>query len=474
MSLLPKFARPTIFAALFTLAACWPNANSPDAPRPPRAQKWFVRAEREFKSASVDAAGDSVKKALDLVPKDEEVRLLAAKISLARLEYDEVLRQLRGITSADAQSLRGRAYWYKGEIEAAARELDKLLDNPDIEDNWAKQISKLAHRGAGRKPFDIGTTNGRLETVQMARVAGVPLFVVPVEIDGEKALALVSTGNAEVMIDSSTRREPSWISLRFGARFEVRDVPALTQDLTEISMKLGVPIKALLGANLLRHLNATLDHRGRQFVARSFVPPPPPVASRVDVFYLRGGGMVLGSSFGDAESERTSLFVDSSMGHTIALDLGGWKKIGIDAQTLPLVPDAGQLRAGAIPMLQFGAFKLPQVPGVFGAPIEHVERELDIDIDGAVGAGLLAAFRLTFSDHGRVLWVEQRPPTAPSGGATLQAPSLTQPNNLLNPLPGQGSGSGQIPGLGGGTRPGGAPTELRTLPTAPPSAPPKD
>ncbi len=464
MSLRAHLARTSLALALLAVlpaAHCGLGANSAD--RPPKAQQWLERAERELRAADVDAANDSVRHALDIVPEDEEVRVLAAQISLARLEYDEVLRLTRGISNRHALALRGRAFWYKGEIDSAARELDRLLDDPEVDDQWAKAIATLAHHGTGRRPFEIQTTNGRLETVQMARVAGVPLFVVPVEIDGDKALALVSTGNAEVMIDSSTRREPSWISLRFGDRLEVKDVPALTQDLTEISMRLGVPIKALLGANLLRHLNATLDHAGRQFVARAFVPPPPPVASRVDVFYMRGGGMVLGSKIGDDAARQTALFVDSSMGHTVALDADGWKKVGVDAARLPLSPDAeGDLRTGSIPMLQFGAFKLPQVPGVYGAPIDRVERELDIDIDGAVGAGLLASFRLTFADQGRVLWVEQRPPVAPPG-----APALGPPNpGGVGPQPGLDlEGTPLLPGALGpdpDAEPGGAPTLLTT------------
>jgi hypothetical protein len=435
-----------ICAPLWMLG-CPAAANSPSSQRSPKAQKWFERASAEFASAQIDTAHDSVRHALDIVPEDDEVRVLGARIALARLEHDEVLRLLEGVESSAAGALRGRAYWYKGEIERTARELDRLLDDPDVNDPWAKAISKLAHRGEGRKPFDITTTEGRLESVQMAKVAGVPLFVVPIEIDGEKALSLVSTGTAEVMLDSSTRREPSWVSLRFGERLEVRDVPALPRDLTEFSMKLGVPIKALLGSNLLRHINATLDWRGRQFVARSFVPPAPPVASRVDVFYMRGGGMVLGSELGNQEVPG-SLFVDSSMGYSVALDTAGWEKVGVRASSLPMVPDIqeGELRTGSIPMLQFGAFKLPQIPGVYGAPIETVEKELQIDIDGAMGAGLLSEFRLTFADGGRVLWVEQRAseidgPTIPSG---LGAPPGTPAPAPLGP-PGVGPRGG-IPG----------------------------
>jgi hypothetical protein len=413
------------WGALILVALCGcPTAQSA-YDRSPRAQKWFDRAEREFAAADIDAAHDSVRKALDMAPEDPELRLLAARVAIARLELTESLRLLQGLTGTEAHALRSRAYWYDGELEKAAAELDRLLDDPDVDDPWAKQISKLAHRGSGRKPFDIATTNGQLEVVEMAKVVNAPLYIVPIELDGEQALALVATGMSEVMIDSSTRAEPSWVSLRFGERFEVRDVPALTQDLTSFSMKLGAPIKALLGAHLLREINATLDLPGRQFVARAFSPPPPPVASRVDVWYVQGGGMVLGGSFGD--ESHTRLYVDSMMEYDLALDRSGWKKVGIDVSTLkPINGKNDGLKGGPVPLVQLGAFQLPQLAAVYG-PVDYDAR-LKVDVDGAVGAGLLGNFRLTFTDAGRVLWVEQRPAVAPPPRMAPGAPAPAGPS----------------------------------------------
>jgi hypothetical protein len=426
------------------------GSTVPSNARPPVADKWFRRASDEFRSAKVDAAHDSIRKALDLVPADEEVRLLGARVALARLEFAEAVRLLKGMKSTQASALRGRAHWYEGDLERAADELEALLADPEVTDPWAKSVVKLARRGAGRRPFEV--SGGLLAQVDMVRAdSWVPFFVVPVEIDGDKALAMVSTGTAEVVLDSATRDEPSWVSLRFGGRIEVKDVPALTQDLTGISRQLGAPVKALLGANLLRHLNVTIDRRGRQFVVRSFVPPAPPVASRVDLYYLRGGGMIMGSTFG--EDQPASLYVDSSMLYPVALDRGGWKRIGIEAGSLPMAAKGGgpMVRGGAIPLLHFGSFKLPQVTGVYGAPIERLEKEFDIDVDGAVGAGLLADFRLTFSDNGRVLWVEQPTPLASLGG---------KPLGPAGPLPpGMGSPGGLPPGglAPGDLLPGGLP-----------------
>lgn len=397
-------------AALFAglLAGCPGAATTPGAARPPVAEKWFRRAQADFQSADVEEARDSAAKALTSAPNDVEVRLLSARIALARLEYDEALRFLKGIKSTDASGLRGRALWYKGDLEGAADELEVMLNDPDVKDDWAKGIAKLARRGAGRTPFTL--SGGLLAVVDMPHVHPVvPFFIVPLEINGDPALAMIATGMAEVILDSSTRQEPSWVSLRFDKRLEVHDVPALTQDLSGLSKDLGAPIKALLGVNLLRHLNVTIDYGGHQFVARNYNPPAPPSATRVGLYYYRGGGMVLSSGVAADKSARSPLLIDTAMRFPIALDQGGWKKAGFEATGLKLIPEDPEqkLRQGVVPVLHLGAYDVPQVPGVFGPSLLDIEKALTpLDLDGILGAGLLGHFRLTLGDEGRVLWIE--------------------------------------------------------------------
>lgn len=427
-------------------------AVGPESVRPQIAQKWFARAQQEFGAADADNARDAVAKALAIVPSDVEVRLLAGRIALARLDYAEALRVLKGVPGSEAAGLRGRALWYKGDLDAAANELEAMLDDPDVVDDWAKSISKLARRGAGRVPFAV--SGALLAAVEMPHVnPAAPFFIVPVEIDGESALAMVSTGTGEVVLDSSTRKEPSWISIRFGKKLEIRDVPALTQDLSGISKQTGAPIKALLGVNLLRHLNVTIDYGGRQFVARTFSPPAPPDATRVDVLFMKGGGMVLRGSIGPDKSVSSPLLVDTSMTFPLALDKQGWKKVGLDAERLaPVEQDPEQrLKQGVVPMLRLGALEVPKVPGVYGAPLGEVEKQLQLDVDGVIGAGLLAYFRLTFGDGGRLLWIEDDTavnkllqPRAPAPDQEEQAPAAPAAE------PGQ-------PGPGASGAPGAAP-----------------
>jgi len=375
--------------------------------RPPTAQKWLQRAKDDFAIADIDGARDAIRRALSIVPADTEVRLLAGRIALSRLEYDETLRLLKGMSGSKAAGLRGRALWYKGDLDAAADELDTMLADPEVRDDWATAIAKLARRGSGRTPFAV--SGALLAAVEMPHInPAAPYFVVPVELDGEEALAMVATGTAEVVVDSSTRSEPSWISLRFGKRLEVRDVPAVAKDLSGLSNEAGARIKVLLGVNLLRHLNATVDYGGRQFVARSFSPPPPPSATRVPLFYARGGGMLMPTSLGDSEKSRAAMFVDSSMRFPVALDQGGWEKAGLKVGDLERISgdSSSPLRGGVVPLLRLGAYDVARVEGIYGAPIEDLEKGLEFDIDGIVGSGLLAHFRLTLADGGRLMWLE--------------------------------------------------------------------
>lgn len=400
-----RWTIPVLFT--FALLAGCSDAASPDNGRPPSAEKWFRRAQSSLTSADFDEARDSAQKALSLVPEDVQVRTLAAQIALASLNYAETLRLLKGVRTSEAAGIRGRALWYKGELDAAADELDAMLNDPDVQDDWAKSTSKLARRGAGRTPF--GISGGMLAAVEMVHVnPAAPYFIVPLEIDGDSALAMLATGSAEVVLDSATRPEPSWVQLRFGERVEVHDVPALAQDLSGLSKEVGAPIKALIGVNLLRHLNATIDYEGRQFVVRSFTPPPPPSATRVGLHYVRGGGMVVQSAFGGDKGPRAALLVDTSRPFPIALDQEGWKKAGVAVDTLKLVAgDPEQkLREGTVPLMRLGAFDVPRVLGVYGVAISDVEKLLATNIDGVVGAGLLYGFRCTFGDNGRMLWIE--------------------------------------------------------------------
>jgi hypothetical protein len=413
--LLTRITSVLCAAALLAAAV---GCQPPEVPKPsrdPRTQKWLDRAVASLRVVDVDDAHDAAEEALRSSPSDPEVRMIGAHVALAKLDYARAIKLSEGIETSESHAIRGRAFWYDGDIEAAGRELQLLVRDPDIHDNWAKNVLQLINRAAGRKPFR--SSGSIVAQVEMPRSRSTAM-VIPLEIDGEQGLAVVATGTAEVVLDSAQRREPSWVSIRIGGRVEYHDVPALTQDLSGVARQLGVPsIKALLGVNFLRRANITIDLLASQFVVRRFDPPRPPNATEVPISYLRGGGMVFRSTLRAENAAPAALMVDTAMAFPIALDGPGWRKAGVDIATLRAIPGDPKLKEGVVPLIKLGAFDIPQVAGVSGVDLANIEEVLGVDLDGVVGSGLLGAFRVTLGDGGRVMWVEEEMVSAsPSGG----------------------------------------------------------
>ena len=417
-----------LVASCAVVAACGPSLGAQGPARNPQAAQWFDRAKVSYRAADFDDARDSARHAITVAPQDAEIRELSARIAMVRLDFEEALKLTEGLDSPEAHGIRGRAFWFTGDLEHAADELDAMLTDPKIKDPWARDVAGLARRGAGRHPFEM--EGGLVAEVDMPRaidrVALGAANVVPCELDGERILALVATGTSEVLLDTNSRHEAAWVNLRFD-RVEVKDVPALVQDLSAITRQLGVPIKALIGAQLLRHAHATFDRRGDQFVVRRQDPPPPPEASRVPLYYVRGGGMMLRATITAKQDDPIPLLVDSSRPFPLFLQDVAWKKAGIDVMSLAAVPDAPNMKHGMVPMFRMGGFDLAKMPAIQGGDFSEMANGVDIDLAGVVGADLLAFFRVTFADDGRFMWIEPDPtllgpPQPPPPGAAAPPP----------------------------------------------------
>jgi hypothetical protein len=416
----------SLVAILLTVAGC--GAAPSEANWPPLARKWFDRAEVSFRQGDVDDATLAIDNAIRVDDKQPEIRLLAAKVALSRLEFERTIQLTEGLQSPEALSLRGRALWYSDRITDAADVLERLVADPEVRDPWAVEIAKLARRGQGRKPF---TMSGSLVAVTEMPRLGRSLLV-PIELDGEPALAMVATGVPETVVDATAGSDPKWVNLKFGDGIEVKDVPALTKDLSGYSRQLNAPVKVLLGVNLLRRLRPTFDFLGGQFVVRTYEPPAPPGATTVGVHYIRGGGMLVRSTFGDPKAGKvSSLLIDTTMDLPLALDDGGWKKAGKDKQSLQAVPGSKNLTHGVIDLVSLGSLEIPSIPAVAGIPIADIEKPLDLDLDGIIGSGFMILFRVTLADQGRTMWLEPMPvlPPDPAEGpeAAPQAPTTPPP-----------------------------------------------
>lgn len=469
--LVPTFVLALAFGPT-VLTGC--GGPDPETSTPKVAEKWMSRATSSYRAGDVDDATVAIEGALKVAPKDPQVRTLAGRIALARLDYANAFKLTEGVEGSDAKSIRGRALWYSGDIERAADELEDMLRDPQVKDPWARDVAKLARRGHGRTPFAI--EGGLVAAVEMPQAG--PALVVPCELEGERIFALVATNFGELMIDSANRKEPAWVNLRFGERLEVKDVPALTTDLSSVSRQLGgLPIKALLGVNVLRHMHVTFDRHGSQFVVRKAEPLAPPDATRLPVFYARGGAMMLRGSIANNQDGQALLFVDSSAFYPLALEDASLKRSGANLSTFQPQPGApANWKMGPLPYFKLGGMDLSQFPAVQGPTITEYKQTFDVDLNGVVGAGLLSIFRVTFAEEGRSIWVELDPavmqqqqggpPEPPAHGGPGAAP----PGPQGPPAP-PGAGKPETPKL---TPPKAEPPKLTPPKAEPPKAePPK-
>lgn len=466
----PTWARAAAFvlAVAATSVAC---GDGPDAATPNRSQladKWLTRAKQSYRNGDAEDATVAIDGALKSAPRDPDTRLLAARIALAKLEFEEVIRLTENLPSSEAKGLRGRALWYAGDIERAADELEEMGKDPNVKDPWARDVAKLARRGQGRHPFAIeGAVVAAIE--MPGGEGGSPALVVPCELEGERILALVATNFGELMIDSTSRKEPAWVNLRFGDRFEVKDVPALTHDLSNVSRQLGATIKALLGVNVLRHMHVTFDRRGSQFVVRKNEPPAPPDASKMPIFYARGGAMMMRAAINNTTDGNTLLFVDSSAFYPLALDDALLKKSGADLAKFRQAPGApANWKMGELPYFKLGQVDLSQFPAVQGATVGDYKSTFDVDLGGIAGAGLLSIFRVTFADQGKFLWLELDPALMPGGGQPppQQPPPQPPPSDMTPTKPPMAP-----PGPGPTPAPSNKPAPKPDPKSAPPASP---
>src|SRR5262249_28284905 len=90
---------------VLSAVACTPSVMGPEWPA--LAKKWCDRAEASSHKVDLDDAALAVDNALRVEPHREEIRLLAARVALAELDYDRAIRTLEGLESSEARAIRG-------------------------------------------------------------------------------------------------------------------------------------------------------------------------------------------------------------------------------------------------------------------------------------------------------------------------------------------------------------------------------
>ena len=116
--------RILLLIVFLLVAGCGGTLSNRDADWPPLAKKWYDRATASLKMGDMQDAALSSENSLRLEPNRPEIRLLAAKVALSRLEFERVVQLTAGLSDPAAESIRGRALWYAGRVQEAAESLD--------------------------------------------------------------------------------------------------------------------------------------------------------------------------------------------------------------------------------------------------------------------------------------------------------------------------------------------------------------
>jgi hypothetical protein len=177
--------------------------------------------------------------------------------------------------------------------------------------------------------------------------------------------------------------------------------------------------------------------------------------------------MVVRSGLSPEKSTSASLLVDTAMRFPIALDQGGWKKAGIETKDLKLIPEDPEqrLRQGVVPIIRLGSYDVPKVPGVFEPGLTDMEKVLSpLNLDGVLGAGLLAFFRITIGDGGRTMWLEDNVSVQNMLGGRDMGGPVDEPERPEGPAP-------QPPAPGGAAPPAPKGAPAPSKPPAPKNTP---
>ena len=291
------FGRASVIAAVAATVGCGPAVTNSSPAWPDSAKKWFDRANTSYRTADIDDAEVSVGNALRVLPDEPEVRVLAARIALARLNYDRAIAApVRG--GLDGRELDSRPCLLVLRADRTSRRRAREVGRRS---GGARSVGDRGRqaRASGHGSQAVPMSGGMVAVTEMPQVASTSL-VVPVEVNGEPALGPDRHGHRRSRTRHGWRRRRAAVdqlALRRAHRRArtCRRCPRISRGFRK---QLNAPIKMLIGVNLLRHLHPTFDFAGSQFVVRTFEPPPPPQATTVRVSYVRGGGMMLRGAFG--------------------------------------------------------------------------------------------------------------------------------------------------------------------------------
>jgi len=411
-----------ITAACLALCACGGGSaatggrNGARAAADTAGPSWSQRSVAAYLEGDLARASTASASALQLDAADAHALEVAARVALARLDGARAIVVLTDARSPVLVRLRARAHVTQGNLAAALADVESV-DGQEPADGWAVAMLPVLRAAAGRPGYVL---SGAAEsTLAYAARAPDALTTVSIEIDGRAVNALVSTAAGAMVVDDSVSRTGTLLARVALGALIVENVPALSRDLADVSTAAGVEIGAVIGADLLVRLHATLDGPGRSVTFRAAAAPLPTTgAQRLDLFAFEGTLLAVRASINDS---RPAFFaLDNSAALPVALTMRAVRAAGVDAADLETPPGAPPgVQLYTVPALHLGSTVVEQVPAVVGIVPEDLARIAGTRIDGMLGLFVLGQLVVTFDPEGKSVVLSQ--PAPPAAAAPVSA-----------------------------------------------------
>ncbi len=381
------------------------------AEAPPSDRRWRDRAVAAYLEGDLARAATAADSALQLDPGDTRALEVAARVALARLDPERALSLLGAAQAPLLVRLRARAHLGRGDLAAAQADLDSVAGAPP-EDGWAAAVAPALRAAAGRVGYAI---SGDAEaTIPFDARAPDALATIALEIDGRRVHALVSTAAGLTVVDDALARGGTLLGRVALGGLVVEGVPALARDLADVSAAAGTEIAAVVGADLLLRLHATLDGPGRAVTFRARPAPPPAAgAQRLDLYAFEGSLLAVRGAIDAAPA--TFFALDSSAALPVALTARAIHAEGVTSRPLPTPPGTPEgITLYALAALRLGDTVVEGVPAVVGVVPDALARVAGTRIDGMLGLHVLGQLVVTFDPIERAVLLAQPASAAPA------------------------------------------------------------
>jgi hypothetical protein len=364
-------------------------------------QRWHERAISSYLQGNLAYAQTAAANALQLDPGDVQAREVAARAALARLDTERTLALLADAREPLLVRLRARAHLARGDVRAAHADLASVAGQPP-EDAWALAAGP-ALAAAAEAPVAYALSGDAEATLAFdAREPGA-LATIPIDIDGRGVHALVSTAAGLTLVDDALAQRGTRLGRVALGGLVVEGVPALARDLADVSGAAGREIGAVIGADLLLRLHATLDGPGRTatFRAQAATPAADGLV-RLDLHAFEGTLLAVPVGLGAAPEAFFAL--DTSAALPVALTPRAARAEGVGARSLPTPRGAPEgVSLVALPALHFRGAVIEDVPALVGVVPDSLARVAGTRIDGLLGLHFFEQVVVTFLPEERTL-----------------------------------------------------------------------